>query len=262
MQPKTLYDLGWQLHLRRKRTLDKYPPDITERLHELYQICQTHDKVDSSTGASSFFFMLDLNRMKFLYVSKGIRCITGYSVDEVLNGHFLFYYNAWHPQDVKILNSVHQKLLSFFYATPIQDRPKLKFCYNFRLRRKDGAYMHVLQQTIFMRVSDGGAPLVEFSNFTDITSFKKDHHLTLSIQRLNASGEYQEVYKEEFCNYDFAFTRRQLEIMSLISQGLTTKEIAANLCLSTDTVKNHRKNILKMTGSKNVVEVYRSMLNG
>jgi DNA-binding CsgD family transcriptional regulator len=74
-------------------------------------------------------------------------------------------------------------------------------------------------------------------------------------------GEYEEVYKEEFYNYDFAFTRRQLEIMSLISRGMTTKEIAANLFLSADTVKNHRKNILKMTGSKNVVEVYRSMVS-
>lgn len=261
MQTKTLYDAYWQPDLKRRIAIDFTNHDQADRTHELQQFGVMQDKMESYTGSSSFFFMLDFGKMKFIYVSKSVRKITGYSTDDFMNDGFSFCYKIWHPKDAVILKQLHQKLFSYYYSTPVNDRTKLKFSYNMRVRKKDGSYMNVLQQTVFIKVGERGKPLVDFSTITDITSFKKDHHLTLVIQKLNSIGEYEQVYKEEFHNYDFAFTRRQLEIMSLISKGMTTKEIAASLFLSADTVKNHRKNILKMTGSKNVVEVYRSMVS-
>jgi DNA-binding CsgD family transcriptional regulator len=42
---------------------------------------------------------------------------------------------------------------------------------------------------------------------------------------------------------------RELEILKLISEGATSKEIAAQLFLSVNTVDNHRRNMLKRTGA-------------
>jgi len=42
-----------------------------------------------------------------------------------------------------------------------------------------------------------------------------------------------------------SLTRRQLELVSLVAQGMTNKEIAANLNLSEFTVKNHIRRIMK-----------------
>lgn len=44
---------------------------------------------------------------------------------------------------------------------------------------------------------------------------------------------------------------REIEILGLIMQGLTNNEIAAQLFISYETVKSHRKNILEKTGAKN-----------
>ncbi|MCF0069957.1 helix-turn-helix transcriptional regulator [Dyadobacter sp. CY261] len=41
------------------------------------------------------------------------------------------------------------------------------------------------------------------------------------------------------------FTSRECEIISLIAQGLPSRAIADRLCLSTETVKSHRKNIIR-----------------
>lgn len=41
------------------------------------------------------------------------------------------------------------------------------------------------------------------------------------------------------------FTYRECEIIRLIAQGLTSRVIADRLCLSTETVKSHRKNIIR-----------------
>jgi len=50
-------------------------------------------------------------------------------------------------------------------------------------------------------------------------------------------------------------TKKEFEIIHLIAQGLTTKEIAAKDFLSVHTVNTHRKNILKKLGINNTSEL-------
>lgn len=46
-------------------------------------------------------------------------------------------------------------------------------------------------------------------------------------------------------------TRRELEILHLVSNGMSNEEIAENLNISVTTVKGHRSNLLMKTGTKN-----------
>lgn len=50
-------------------------------------------------------------------------------------------------------------------------------------------------------------------------------------------------------------TKRELEVLSLISKGLTDKEIADKLFISERTVNGHRANLISKTGSKNTVNL-------
>ncbi|HLP13901.1 MAG TPA: response regulator transcription factor [Flavobacteriales bacterium] len=52
-------------------------------------------------------------------------------------------------------------------------------------------------------------------------------------------------------------TKREKEILAFIAQGLTDKEIADKVFLSSLTVISHRKNILSKLGLKNKVEIAR-----
>jgi len=52
-----------------------------------------------------------------------------------------------------------------------------------------------------------------------------------------------------------SLSERELEVIKLISEGLTNKEIADNLCLSTHTVNTHRKNIMNKLGIKNTAGI-------
>lgn len=56
-------------------------------------------------------------------------------------------------------------------------------------------------------------------------------------------------------------TRREKEIMELLSLGLLNKEIAEKLFISTNTVKNHAKRIYKKLGTKNRIEALRIFLS-
>jgi len=52
-------------------------------------------------------------------------------------------------------------------------------------------------------------------------------------------------------------TKREKEILALIAQGLTDKQIADIVFLSSLTIISHRKNILSKLGLKNKVEITR-----
>ena len=58
-------------------------------------------------------------------------------------------------------------------------------------------------------------------------------------------------------NTSVILTRREIEVLELIAQGLTNNVIAAQLFISTTTVDTHRKNLLTKFGVKNTASLIR-----
>lgn len=56
---------------------------------------------------------------------------------------------------------------------------------------------------------------------------------------------------------DIALSKREMEVLQLIGQGLTNNEIATKLFTSRRTVEGHRKNLLEKTGCKNTAVLIR-----
>ena len=54
---------------------------------------------------------------------------------------------------------------------------------------------------------------------------------------------------------DINLTRRELEVLDLVSQGLSNQEIADKLFISKRTVDGHKANLILKTGSKNIVHL-------
>lgn len=52
-------------------------------------------------------------------------------------------------------------------------------------------------------------------------------------------------------------TAREQEVMRMLAEGLTTKEVAAKLYISPKTVENHRTNLMKKLGLQSTVELIR-----
>ncbi|RYF25997.1 MAG: response regulator transcription factor [Flavobacteriales bacterium] len=60
-----------------------------------------------------------------------------------------------------------------------------------------------------------------------------------------------------------ALSKRELEILTLIAEGLTSVEISERLFLSKRTIEGHRQNLVEKTGSKNTAALMRyAILNG
>ena len=51
------------------------------------------------------------------------------------------------------------------------------------------------------------------------------------------------------------FTEKELSVLHLIAQGLNNQEIADQLEISINTIKTHRRNILKRTKMRNFIQI-------
>ena len=52
-----------------------------------------------------------------------------------------------------------------------------------------------------------------------------------------------------------SLTHREREVLQLLAEGRTTKEIASKLCVSIKTIETHRKQIMEKVGLKSVAEL-------
>jgi len=62
-----------------------------------------------------------------------------------------------------------------------------------------------------------------------------------------------ESFRSPNMHADIILTPREKDVLNCISNEMTTQEIAKKLCISSNTVESHRKNLLSKTGCKNAV---------
>ena len=67
------------------------------------------------------------------------------------------------------------------------------------------------------------------------------------------SGENDESAKPQDGTFFSSLTERETEVLKLIAQEYSTKEIGSQLFISVNTVETHRKNLIKKLNVRNAV---------
>ena len=89
--------------------------------------------------------------------------------------------------------------------------------------------------------------------------------LTDAIERVMDGKSYYDrihtfvVEKDEV--FQYKLSKREVEIVKLLAEGLTSLQIANKLFIAEHTVKTHRKNILRKTGATNTSQLVQFALN-
>jgi DNA-binding NarL/FixJ family response regulator len=128
--------------------------------------------------------------------------------------------------------------------------------YDYRIRKKDGDYVRILQQVITIQSNGEEGVLRTFGVHTDITSIKKDGQPLLSFIGLNGEPSYHDVSTTKASTLkNTNLSRRELEILSLIIDGKKSEEISKLLFISKQTVDTHRRNLLKKSNCGNMASL-------
>ncbi len=98
------------------------------------------------------------------------------------------------------------------------------------------------------KISEHLAPDVEkLLQFFNQSNKETASEIVEACKQLDFSGQLE---KEEI-EKEIALTQREKEVLKLICEGFTNKEISEKLFISPRTVDNHRANVLLKTGTKN-----------
>lgn len=150
------------------------------------------------------------------------------------------------PADVLLLD-INMPLLSGIETLKIlrEKQPELKIIM---------LTMHN-SHSVVHEVLEAGAHgyLLKNSEKTDLAAAIKAVHAGESYYVNEVQNTLLNSFKGENVQGKVKLTRREKEILLLICQENTTKEIANKLYLSINTVESHRKNLLAKTGAKNSV---------
>ncbi|MEQ8906293.1 response regulator transcription factor [Ekhidna sp.] len=76
-----------------------------------------------------------------------------------------------------------------------------------------------------------------------------------------ALNSYKEIKKEKKKAESVQLTKREIEVLNDISDGLKSQEIAEKLFISERTVEAHRGNIMKKLHAKNMAELIKKAMN-
>lgn len=213
---------------------------ITEHIEELIKI-----KFDLFSG-STFYILIDMTDNSINYVSDNMSQILGYSADTILDEGLQFYISLIHQDEVEIWSNILNDLMTFTkenISNP--SKSKLSYSYNYRIKHRNGHYLNLLENQVPILYDKEGKPIISFGKFTLINLDKK-LPITSTIDSLNDSNEYHRIYSKTYTSINFlVLTKREIEVLKLISLGNTTKEISDDCFISIKTIENHRSNICR-----------------
>lgn len=203
----------------------------------------------------SYFFIFNPPLGDIEYCSEHIADVLGYQPEELTID---FMMQCIHPDDFRFFCEFEDEVVNFKMNLPPEKIMKYKSRYNYRIRKKNGKFVKILQQSVSILCDDDGAVLRNFCVHTDISHLKDNNIMDLSF--IGLSGEpsfYNYKSNRDFLLQNVTLTKRELEIVFLVIENMDSYQIADKLSISVETVKTHRKNINSKTNTHSAFELYK-----
>jgi DNA-binding CsgD family transcriptional regulator len=180
--------------------------------------------------------------------------VSGYSAAEIEASHaeFMIHFNL--PEDTGFNMDISRLAMQYINSRPAEEKELIFAVYFYRARRKDGKVITVQHQAIPLYFDENNTPFIFSNIFTDISylGITQVPH-ALFINRFTNEVFHIEPNVLQLTKAETLFSAREREIIRLLLKGNNSRLIADQLFISHETVRTHRKNILKKAGLTNTV---------
>lgn len=221
--------------------------------HDSNKLNELLEKIYSA--GPSFQYVFDFPNKKFLYVSTGAKTLFGVNPATFLPQEFV---DRIHPDDISHYAYI-QELVAYFLFEHIykNEIPKYKVSFQFRIKDIEENYRLFLHQAIALSVDESYNLFAVFANHSIIDHITKVNNNAVSFLHIDQGKSYFGITRKEDLYHEpskLSISNREIEILKLISEGFTSRDIANYLHISLDTVRTHRKNIINKTKCRNLTQ--------
>ena len=236
--PKELYDFV---------ALSSFDPNLEEYYSLLLKKIKS---VKPFILYSQYRYYYDFYKHEAIFLENdNIYNFLGYKADEF---HHLMLYENIHPADRLIIYKATEKTVNISRSFSHKDITEATFLMDYRIKKKNGEYIRVLRETGCFLTDKLGNMVFSYAFYTDITAIKTSNKINFDFK-----GDLKGVVfpDDELLLDKNIFSKREIEVLQLLSKGSNSIEIADKLFISKNTVDTHRRKMLKKTMLKNTSEL-------
>lgn len=224
-------------------------------------------------------YLASCEQKEVLFISESFTELVGYSSQKVQKGGLNWWLSIVHPDDLEpMLNEIFQH----YFLKPPRQRLKKAFVLQYRVKNVAGDYRWICETKFVISLTAEKKYELILGRFEDITEMKKEEEVRLKKLLADESETYQ-VLKHVLPSRNTELrsgpgsipladnytppegvvmpTKRELEILQLIGEGYSTKQIADKLFISINTVETHRRHLLEKLQVKNSMELIKRSTN-
>lgn len=215
-------------------------------------------ELENSTVSSLFEnCLVDTAGRHYACMHKGCSEFPSCFKNDLLVDRVEFHEISHHPDDRRLwCDFVFPDILRFINSEPISDISEYRFIFNHRYIRKDGSISQFMHEGSLKHINDSQIPILSPDIFFEIADIKSDETMILTIFKYSNELGYQKIFTKVYSTKETSkLTSRELEIIKLFQEGLSSKMIAERLNISIHTVKNHKRNCMDKTQTHNISEL-------
>lgn len=162
-----------------------------------------------------------------------------------------------HPDDMGFVMAAEKMCLEkMLEIDGFAYQQELKSSYCFRMKTGKGNYEMFHHQAIHTLKDKEGKLLQVVNIHTNISHLNKENPYTVLISGIGNRKDFHQMhYNKQKELPSNVLTKREIEILGYIAKGYSASQISEHLNISFYTARTHRKNILRKTESKNVLEL-------
>lgn len=201
--------------------------------------------------SNSSIQLFDLNQKKIVFFSENYANLLGYNKAEFEALNYAFFEAKIHPDDKYDLAVVGLSALKLFKELSDDEKLNHKAVFEFRMLNSSGNYVRVIDQYQVLELDATGQIWLMMSTI-DLSPNQEGESLVKYQIHNFRTGRILPSTAEQKPSLEL--TKRELEVLALVKQGLLSKEISSKLYISVHTVNTHRQRLLEKLGANNTIE--------
>ena len=203
-----------------------------------------------------YYYVIDFYDMSLSHVSPSIKEILGFDHETVSFNDIL---STLHPNDIEYSFKAESTIADFFGKNIKREKlTKYKMMYNLTGRIANGEYVLFNHQAIMLTLDSKGGFGKSLNIHTRIDHLCKVNSRQVSIVGLDGEPSYLDISVDKAIQDTTKFSKREIDVIKCLSDGLNSDEIAEKLFISSHTVKKHRDNILSKSNSKTTAQLIKN----
>lgn len=165
-----------------------------------------------------------------------------------------------HPDDLEFVMEAERMCMEKMKEIDASDYlSELKFSYCFRMKTAKGNYELFHHQSLHTYRDEHGKVLQAVNIHTHIEHITLQNSYTVLISGINGREDFHQMqwlkHDKDISPVPVIFTKREVEVITYIAKGYSAGKVSELLNISEETVRTHRKNILRKSECKNCSEL-------